>query len=81
MWNAKILVQVWTRFAMYLSYDDIHYTTSISKVVYSMFEFWHPLYQDRLEIEEPSLPNSSPIINERKDGSTLFQRVLAQNEK
>ena len=32
MWNAIILVQVWTRVAVSISYDDNDYTTGTSIV-------------------------------------------------
>ena len=31
MWNANSPVQVWTQFAMSISYDSIHYTTNAAK--------------------------------------------------
>ena len=32
IWNAISLVQVWTRVAVSISYDDNHYTTGTSSV-------------------------------------------------
>ena len=45
MWNAISLVQVWTRVATPISYDDNHYTTSIWNyncllMTYELFEIF-----------------------------------------
>ena len=36
MWNAISLVQVWTRVAVSISYDDNHYTTGTSIQIYKI---------------------------------------------